>query len=153
LDQHAEALLERVDVALVEFLQAAQVSITPLRTGHVSLDLDVFPLNNAGTRKEGVGRTYAGYDGYAPIAGYLGEEGGCLACELRPGTQHSQREFLYVLERVLPRARALTALPLWMRLDSGHDALETRVFCADEDVDFILKWNPRKESPEQWLRS
>jgi len=49
LNPHAEARLERVDVALVEFLQAAQVPITPLRTGPVSLDLDVFPLNHAGT--------------------------------------------------------------------------------------------------------
>jgi Transposase DDE domain group 1 len=152
LDQHAEVLMERVDVALVEFLKTAQVPITPLRTGHMSLDLDVFPLDNSGTKKEGVGRTYAGYDGYAPIGGYLGEEGWCLACELRPGIQHSQREFLYVLERVVPRARTLTALPLLMRLDSGHDAWENRIFCIEQDIDFIIKWNPRKESPEQWRR-
>jgi hypothetical protein len=152
LDQHAEALMARVDEALVAFLQAAQVPVTALRTGHVNLDLDVFPLNNSGTKKEGVGRTYAGYDGYAPIGGYLGEEGWCLACELRPGTQHSQREFLYVLERVLPRARALTTLPLLMRLDSGHDAVENRVFCTAQEVDFIIKWNPRQASPAQWLR-
>ncbi len=34
-----------------------------------------------------MGRTYAGYDAYAPIAGYLGaQEGYCLALELREGT-------------------------------------------------------------------
>jgi hypothetical protein len=60
----------------------------------VSLDLDGFPLNHAGTQKEGVGRTYAGDDGDAPMGGYLGEEGGCLLCERRPGTQHRQRECL-----------------------------------------------------------
>jgi hypothetical protein len=57
-----------------------------------------------------------------------------------------------VLERVLPRARALTALPLLRRLDSGHDALENRVYGTEQDVDFILQWNPRKEAPEQWRR-
>lgn len=69
LDQPAEALMERVDVARVEFLRTAEVPITPLRTGHVRLDLAVFPLDNSGTKKEGVGRTYAGYDGYAPLGG------------------------------------------------------------------------------------
>jgi DDE family transposase len=152
LDETAEALMARVDGALVRFLQAAQVQVTPLWSGHMALDIDVFPMNNSGTKKEGVGRTYAGVDGYAPIAAYLAEEGWCLACELRPGTHHSQKEFGYVLERVLPRARALTALPLLMRLDSGHDALENRVRLQAEDVEFIIKWNPRKEDPEQWLR-
>jgi hypothetical protein len=93
LESHAAALMERVDVALVEFLQAVRVPITPLRTGPVSLDLEVFPMDNSGTQKEGVGRTFAGYDGDAPIGGYWGEAGWCLACELRPGTQHRQREF------------------------------------------------------------
>lgn len=56
-----------------------------------------------------------------------------------------------MLERVLPRARAWTALPLLRRLDSGHEALETRVFGVAEDVDFILKGNPRQASPERGL--
>lgn len=85
LDQHAEALLPRVDVALGEFLRVSAVPLPPLRTGQVSLDLDVFPLNHSGTQTEGVGRTYAGYDGYAPIAGDLGEEGpGLGATPWRP---------------------------------------------------------------------
>jgi len=51
----------------------------------------------------------------------------------------------------VPRARALTAVPWLIRLDSGHAALATRVFCTEQDVDFIREWNPRKESPEQGL--
>jgi hypothetical protein len=46
----------------------------------------------------------------------------------------------------------LTALPLWRRLDSGHDARANRVFCIEQDVDFIIKWNPRQNSAEQGLR-
>jgi hypothetical protein len=38
------------------------------------------------------------------------------------------------------------------RLDSGHDALENRVRLDTEGIDFIIKWNPRKEDPERWLR-
>ncbi|MFZ3041090.1 MAG: hypothetical protein WA108_04755, partial [Thiobacillus sp.] len=44
---------------------------TPLSTGHLALDFDGFTLDNSGTAKEGVGRTYMGFDGYAPIAGCL----------------------------------------------------------------------------------
>jgi hypothetical protein len=53
----------------------SQVSITPVDTGHIPLDIDVFPMVNSGTKKEGVPRTYHGGDGYAPIAAYLGLEG------------------------------------------------------------------------------
>jgi hypothetical protein len=46
----------------------------------------------------------------------------------------------------------LTALPLLVRLDSGHDALDNRVDLHDADqVDFIIKWNPRKQDAEAWL--
>ena len=46
-------------------------------------------MDNSGTVKEGVGRTYAGVDGYCPLAVYLGSHGFCLALALRPGVQHS----------------------------------------------------------------
>jgi len=90
-------------------------------------------------------------DGYAPIAAYLGEEGWCLACELREGKQHCQKEFLYTLERVLPTAQKLTSLPILARLDSGHDAWDTRVALMLAQVDFILKWNPRRQDRLAWL--
>jgi DDE family transposase len=86
------------------------------------------------------------------LGGIWGKKAGVWLASCAPASSHSQREFVYVLERVVPRARALTALPLLMRLDSGHDALENRLFCAEQDVDFMIRWNPRKESPEQWLR-
>jgi hypothetical protein len=57
----------------------------------------------SGTRKEAVSRTYQGFDGYTPIAAYLGNEGWSIGLELRPGSQHSARETEYVYERVFPR--------------------------------------------------
>jgi len=45
--------------------------------------------------------TYHNYDGYAPIAGYLGLEGLCIEAQLRPGSQHSQKGFLPFLDRVI----------------------------------------------------
>lgn len=150
-DAQAEAMIEVIDDASVAFMVNARVPVSPLPTGHVALDLDVFPMDNSGTKKEGVSRTYHGYDGYAPIAAYLGAEGWCLANELRDGKQHSQNEFVYVLERAIQRARQLTERPLLARLDSAHDALENRVFCHQAAVDFLIKWNPRQQDVTGWL--
>lgn len=150
-DRDACALLPVIDASSCDFLVNAQVPVTALATGHVALDIDVFPMDNSNTQKEGVSRTYHGYDGYAPIAAYLGNEGWCLACELREGRQHSQKEFAHVLERVIPRARRLTERRLLLRLDGAHDALENRVFCVEGRVDFLIKWNPRQENAGEWL--
>jgi hypothetical protein len=56
-----------------------------------------------------------------------------------------------VLERVLPRARALTQAPLLVRPDSGHDALENLARLSEEGADFLIKWNPRQNAPRAWL--
>jgi len=109
LRQRLDALGEAGDRALValdeaneRLLARAQPTLTPLATGHLALDFDAFTLDNSGTKKEGVGRTYMGFDGYAPIAAYLAEEGYCLGLELRPGTQHSASETPDFLRRLLP---------------------------------------------------
>jgi len=151
LDEDASELLPWMYQVVVEFLVRAKVPVSALENGYVALDIDVFPMDNSGTRKEGVSRTYKGVDGYAPIGAYLGEEGWCIGCELREGKQHCQNEFLYTLERVLPNARKLTSRPILVRLDSGHDAWETRVALAQDCADFILKWNPRRQDPYAWL--
>ena len=91
------------------------------------------------------------------MAAYLGREGYCLEFELREGKQHCQRNTPEFLRRVLGRARQLTEAPVLLRLDSGNDALENiEVVLAHNEtdaagVDFIIKWNPRKEDPWQWL--
>jgi hypothetical protein len=152
-DEHAEALRIVVVDATTELVRRAGAPITGLATGHVPLDCDVTPMDNSKTRKEGVSRTYVGCDGFAPIGAYLGREGWCLEVELRPGSQHSQKGFLPFLRRVLYRARRLVGPErhLLVRLDSAHDALQTRTELADADAtDFIVKWNPRKQDVEAW---
>jgi len=54
-------------------------------------------------------------------------------------------------KRVLPRARALTDKPILLRLDSAHDARDNRDFLREQkQVDFLIKWNPRKQDPLAW---
>ena len=81
--------LETVNMNLL-----GRVQMTPIKTEigqYLPVDIDVSPMDNSGTKKEGVGRTYKGCDGYAPIFSYIGSEGYMLGCELRPGTQHCQK--------------------------------------------------------------
>lgn len=159
MDEYAPAFLHRVSEASIAFLENMEVQCTALDTGHVPLDADVTPFDNSQTKKEGVSRTYKGYDGYAPIAAYLGREGWCLDFELRQGKQHCQKGTPGFLSRVLQRARRVTDSPLLLRLDGGNDAIENIevVISHNEQsldqtpVDFLIKWNPRQEDPAQWL--
>jgi len=150
LDEEAGSYLQVVQKCSVAMLKNGDAHLTALDTGHIPLDADVFPMDNSFTRKEKVSRTYKGHDGYAPIAAYLGLEGWCLEVELRPGSQHSQEGFIPYMKRVLERARTLTRKKLLVRLDSGHDAIETRILLRNaEKVSYIIKWNPRRENTSE----
>lgn len=148
IEQRGQDWLGPLFDANARLLARAKVEPTPLWTGHVPLDLDVFVMDNSDSRKEGVGCTYMKVVGYAPVAAYLGREGYLLEMSLREGTQHSAKETEYSLERVLPLARTLTAKPLLVRLDSGFDSakLYAELACQNaalRSVDWIVKWNPR----------
>lgn len=159
LDGQAEAFLPLVIEAGTDFLVNVDAKCTTLGTGHVPLDADVTPFDNSQTKKEGVSRTYKGCDGYAPMAAYLGREGYCLELELRVGKQHCQSGTPPFLERNLERARRVIDQPILLRLDGGNDAIENiEVILAHNErtedqapVDFLIKWNPRKEDPMEWL--
>jgi len=150
-DKHAQVLQDIVNESSIEMLKAVKAPVTEGSMGHVPLDMDVFPMDNSDTKKEGVSRTYKGFDGYAPIAAYLGEEGWCIGLELREGSQNSQKNFVPFLDQVIQRARQLTKKTLLVRLDAAHCALETLVALRQhKKVAFVVKWNPRKEDPLAW---
>ena len=92
-DEHASAMIPYVDKASTDFIGNVGATVTPTvieqgtclarrKLKLTPLDIDVFPMDNSGTKKEGVSYTYKGFNGYAPLAAYLGEEGWCLACEI-----------------------------------------------------------------------
>lgn len=147
MDAYAEPFRKVIESCAVEMVRKSKAPVSPLKTHHVPLDIDVFPMDNSNTKKEGVSRTYHNYDGYAPIAAYLGLEGWCLEAEFRPGSQHSQNGFLPFLDRVIKKARSITKKQLLVRLDAGHDSIETRAALEGyPEVFYVLKWNPRKVS-------
>ena len=158
MNNEAETLIPLINDENIEFIINRNVPITPLYTGHSPLDIDVTPHDNSKTEKEGVSLTYKKMDGYAPIASYFGQEGWCVGYELRNGSQHSQCGFIETLENNFKAVNKIMknqpnhSQSVLVRLDSGHDAKESRFWLHNlEDrflTDFIIKWNPRKEASE-----
>ncbi len=52
--------------------------------------MDVSPLDNSNSKKEGVSCTYKLHDGYAPMFMYLRQEGYMLGCEYSIHRQEHQ---------------------------------------------------------------
>ena len=153
LDAKAVEMFDFVPPMIESLLASQRPDYGVLACGWLPLDVDTFAMDNGGTAKEGVGRTYAGVDGYCPLAAYLGSHGFCLELALRPGVQHSARETDFNLERAIPMAQRLSAAatkaPILARLDSGFDSaalmlgIEACNRAGLPAVDWLIKWNPR----------
>jgi hypothetical protein len=160
LDAQAAELFDFVPPLIETLLRRARPDYGVLACGWLPLDIDTFAMDNGGTTKEGVGRTYAGVDGYCPLGAYLGSHGLCLELALRPGVQHSACETPYNFERVIPMAQRLSAagpkVPILVREDSGFDsaaqmqAIESYNQDGLPQVDWLIKWNPRKTNVAEW---
>jgi hypothetical protein len=159
MDAHAAPLSGHVMPMIERLLARHAPEYGVLPCGWLPLDIDTFAMDNSGTAKEGVGRTYAGVDGYCPLAAYLGSHGFCLDLVLRPGTQHSAKHTDDDLRRIVPLAQRLSAAgpkaPLLARLDSGFDSaalmacIEQMNAPGQPQVDWIIKWNPRSTDAAQ----
>lgn len=158
LDANASSwfdLAARMNQALLSSrINGKPIDFGALSCGYTSVDLDTFAMDNGGTKKELVGRTYAGVDGYCPFAVYLGSLGYCLELALRPGVQHSAAESEYNFERALPMAASLVLGALLVRADSGFCSLKlmqsitAQAFELKREIAFIIKWNPRRAPVE-----
>lgn len=157
-DMIGDTLRKDILQANVDMFREMKIEPSALDNGYVPVDIDVTPFDNSKTHKEGVSRTYKGFDGYAPIMAYIGTEGYCINTELRIGKQHCQKETPDFLRETIDLCRQLTDKPLLVRLDSGNDASENIGIFMEEsykynNMSFIIKRNPRQESKEEWLSS
>ena len=161
LDGTGGELREHVPEMSLRLIERARAPVTA-HGGFVRLDFDTFTMDNSGTKKEEVSRTYQGFDGYTPIAAYLGNEGWCIGLELRPGSQHSASQTEHFLERVFPRIERLAPADekVLSVADSGfdsarllfaHDDERRRYQALGRSFDWIIKWNPRKRKKEDWI--
>jgi hypothetical protein len=154
LNARATELFEYVPAMIEALLIEQRPDYGVLPCGWLPLDVDTFAMDNSQTSKEGVGRTYAGVDGFCPLAAYVGSYGFCVQLALRPGVQHSACETDFNLERVVPMVQRLSAAgpkaPILARLDSGFDSeliMRSLQVCNQPglpQVDWLIKWNPRK---------
>lgn len=88
MDGIGSSLRKEILDANVAMLKANGIVPSRMPNGYVPVDIDVTPFDNSKSKKQGVSRTYKGYDGYAPIMAYIGTEGYLINCELREGKQH-----------------------------------------------------------------
>ena len=147
-----EAILREENAGLLGSVRPVLTPVTAGQRSLVPLDIDVSPWDNSGTKKEGVSRTYHGYDGYAPIFAFLGVEGYALHAQLRPGKDHSQKGTPEFLRESVGYTRSVTDQPLLLRVDSGFDSRENIEVCRELGIDFIIKRNLRGESEQVWLQ-
>lgn len=135
----------------IKLLLANNIQPTALENGYVPVDIDVTPMDNSKSKKEGVSRTYKGFDGYAPMMAYIGAEGYAVNFALREGRQHCQNGTVEFLQETVKLCRKLTDKPLLIRLDSGNDSIDNVAVLIEEGCYFIIKRNLRRESKDGWF--
>jgi len=128
MDDIGDTLRGKILSENVRLLRANGIVPSKLSNGFIPVDIDVTPFDNSKTKKEGVSRTYKGYDGYAPIMAYIGTEGYLINAEMRVGKQHCQCGTPEFLRETIALCRELTDGPLLIRLDSGNDSKENIAF-------------------------
>lgn len=151
MDDIGDSLRETILNENVELLISNKIQPTALPNGFVPVDIDVTPMDNSKSKKEGVSRTYKGFDGYAPMMAYLGTEGYAINFELREGKQHCQNGMVEFLLETIRLCKRLTNQPLLVRLDSGNDSLDNVAALIDAGCYFIIKRHLRRESKDGWF--
>ena len=131
-------------------LKSNHIEPTALKNGMIPLDMDVTPMDNSNTKKEGVSFTYKKFMGYAPMMAYIGKEGYLVNTELREGKQHCQSGTPEFLRQTMKLCRKITDRPVLVRLDSGNDAAENVGILLENGVYYVIKRNLRKEDKSEW---
>lgn len=107
----------------------------------IPVDFDVTVMDNTGSHKEGVKKTYQkNIKGYAPMMTNIGSEGYLLDVEFRPGNYHSNCPGTYeYIVRTMNLARRLCPdQTLLARFDSGNDADTNIVALSDYPNSFYI---------------
>ena len=151
MDDIGDSLRQTILEQNVEMLLANKIQPTALANGLVLVDIDVTPMDNSKSKKEGVSRTYKGFDVYTPMMAYIGTEGYAINFELREGKQHCQKGTVEFLQETIKLCHKLTDKPLLIRLDSGNDSIDNVAVLMDTGCFFIIKRNLRRESTDDWF--
>lgn len=152
MDDIGSSLKNEILNANVEMFRTYNIQPSALASDLVPVDMDVTPMDNSKTSKEGVSYTYKGSAGYAPMMAYIGTEGFLVNTELREGSQHCQNHTPEFLRQTLGLSHKLTDRQLLIRLDSGNDSAENMGILIEDGSWFIVKRNMRRgETKQDWL--
>ena len=146
--------VEYCNLINIELLKKVSYTTENITNKYIPLDFDVTPMLNPKCKKEECSRTYKGEDGFAPLMSYLGAF--CIGAEMRPGKQHSQKDSIPFVKKVLNNANEILSLEdyakVLCRFDSGHDSVDTVNALHNSDVNFIIKKKSRRNDiPEDLL--
>ncbi len=154
MDDIGSSLRSQILQANVDMFRTHGVEPSALdETGEVPVDIDVTPMDNSKSHKDGVSRTYKGFDGYAPPMAYIGTEGFLVNAELHEGSQHCQKGMPEFLRETLRLSHKMTDKQLLIRLDSSNDAKDNLGILPEDGDWFIVKRNLRRgETKDDWLQ-
>ena len=149
-----ESTFEALDAFNLSLLRNMSFTAIVCETGnYFPLDIDVTPLNNSKSKKQGVSCTYKMFDGYAPMMSYLGTEGYQIDTEFRVGKQHCQNGTPEYLKGVISRAKSV--LPkdscILIRMDGGNHSGDNFAVMNQDRVFWIVKRNLRTEPKSYWV--
>lgn len=143
-----------IDQTNLEILQNQNVELTPCYKNYVPLDIDVTPMDNSGSKKEGVSYTYKEFEGFAPIMAYIGTEGYLMKCELREGKANGQcAKTVPFLKSTIDIAKKASKKHLLVRTDCGHECCDNVLVFTEKSVDFLMKKkNTVADKPEFYFK-
>ncbi|MDR0447671.1 MAG: IS1380 family transposase [Treponema sp.] len=150
----ADTIIGQLRESTVKILRKAPMHGLWIKGKHyLPVDIDTTTMDNSKSNKEGVSRTYQGFDGYHPIVAYAGKEGYMLDSELRPGSQHCQKGTVEFIKGIIPRLGSIKKSGrILFRMDGGNDSFDTlEAVTAREGHYCIIKRNKRRENDEEWL--
>lgn len=154
IERNLKDMKKLIDKTNLEILQNKNVELTACYKNYVPLDIDVTPMDNSGSKKEGVSYTYKEFEGFAPIMAYLGVEGYLMRCELREGKANGQCEkTVPFLKDTIDLAKQATKGPILVRTDCGHDCCDNVLVFTEKEVNFLMKKkNTRADKPEFYFK-
>ena len=153
MDEIGKTQREKLLKFNTHLLKSNNIEPLALKNGMIPLDMDVTPMDNSNTKKEGVSFTYKKFMGYAPMLAYIGKEGYLINTELREGKQHCQSGTPDFLRQTMQLCQEITNKPILVRLDSGNDAAENVGVLLEYGAYYVIKRNLRKEDKSEWAKN
>lgn len=140
IENNLKDMKKLIDQTNLEVLQNKNVTLTPCYKNYVPLDIDVTPMDNSGSKKEGVSYTYKEFEGFAPIMAYIGIEGYLMRSELREGKANGQcAKTVPFMKDTIDLAKQVTKGAILVRTDCGHDCCDNVLVFTQKEVNFLMK--------------